>query len=363
MEYHIFLEDFKRNPGSIWIMKPVAKSQGRGIFLFRRLKDIEAWKRGGNFNYFVKNDNAGECDGKEGPEHYVVSRYIENPYLIGGRKFDLRVYVLVTSFQPLKAWVYRDGFARLSNVGFSMDSITDQYVHLTNVAIQKMAPDYDVMKGCKWSICRLRRYLLARHGFERVNRLFHEIDSIFVLSLLSVQNIMINDKHCFELYGYDILLDENLKPWLLEVNASPSLTASSNEDYALKVKLLDDTLNVIDMEGRLSGNERRIGDFDCIWDDGPIAPVTSASQALLTGMLDDLNHDTASIHKASRQIRYPRKITHRTANSGPGVQKSGKADLADLVPLPPLNSFLGCLPMRKTFDNEGMMSKRPTGLA
>ena len=44
-EYHIFVEEFKRNPGQIWIMKPIAKSQGKGIFLFRRLKDIVEWKK------------------------------------------------------------------------------------------------------------------------------------------------------------------------------------------------------------------------------------------------------------------------------------------------------------------------------
>nr|CDS32565.1 tubulin polyglutamylase ttll9 [Hymenolepis microstoma] len=289
MEYHMFLEEFKKNPNYIWIMKPVAKSQGRGIFLFRKLKHIEAWRKSSPLYSTSKVENCSDGDPNEGPEHYVVSRYIENPYLIGGRKFDLRVFVLVTSFQPLKAWVYRDGFARLSNVGFSMDSINDQYVHLTNVAIQKTSPDYDATMGCKWSICRLRRYMIAKHGNEKVKQLFREIDKIFLMSLLSVQNVMISDKHCFELYGYDILVDDNLKPWLLEINASPSLTASSSEDYNLKVKLLDDTLSVIDMEGRLNGDEKRIGDFDCVWNDGPVAPITNPSKNFLSELRANFN--------------------------------------------------------------------------
>jgi tubulin polyglutamylase TTLL9 len=104
-------------------------------------------------------------------------------------------------------------------------------VHLTNVAVQKTAPDYDPDKGSKWSIRQLRQYLSARHGLDavsyniywtaftitpfialKVNRCFRQMDEIFIKSLQSVQKIMINDKHCFELYGYDILLDSGLKP-------------------------------------------------------------------------------------------------------------------------------------------------------
>ncbi|XP_041859497.1 probable tubulin polyglutamylase TTLL9 isoform X3 [Melanotaenia boesemani] len=261
-EYHLFVEEFNRSHGSTWIMKPVAKSQGKGIFLFRKLRDVIEWRK--------DSSRAEEQKDATHVENYVAQRYIENPYLINGRKFDLRVYVLVTSYVPLKAWLYRDGFARFTSTRFSLSSIDDKYMHLTNVSVQKTAPDYDPEKGCKWQIQQLRRYLTAKHGRELVETLFKEIDNIFIQSLQSVQKVIINDKHCFELYGYDILLDQNLKPWLIEVNASPSQTPSSQEDYEMKCKLLEDTLNVVDMEGRLTGKEKRVGGYDLMWNDGPV---------------------------------------------------------------------------------------------
>nr|XP_035977738.1 probable tubulin polyglutamylase TTLL9 isoform X2 [Halichoerus grypus] len=293
-EYHLFVEEFRKNPGITWIMKPVARSQGKGIFLFRRLKDIMDWR---------KDARSSDDQKDEIPvENYVAQRYIENPYLIGGRKFDLRVYVLVMSYLPLRAWLYRDGFARFSNTRFTLSSIDDQYVHLTNVAVQKTSPDYHPKKagsrlieapsptppgcsgpqGCKWMLQRFRQYLASKHGPEAVETLFSDMDNIFVRSLRSVQKVIISDKHCFELYGYDILIDQNLKPWLLEVNASPSLTASSQEDYELKTCLLEDTLHVVDMEARLTGREKRVGGFDLMWNDGPVSREEGAPD--LSGM-------------------------------------------------------------------------------
>ncbi|XP_054624707.1 probable tubulin polyglutamylase TTLL9 isoform X2 [Dunckerocampus dactyliophorus] len=259
-EYHLFVEEFKRNPGSTWIMKPAAKSQGAGIFLFKKLKDIMDWR---------KHDGTRSKEQKDAAqvESYVAQRYIENPYLLGGRKFDLRVYVM---YFPLKAWLYREGFARLSSTRFCLNSIDDKYVHLTNVAVQKTAPDYDPEKGCKWKLQKLRMYLTAKHGRQMVETLFKEMDNIIIISLQSVQKIIINDKHCFELYGYDIMLDENLKPWLIEVNAFPSLAPSSQEDYDMKYRLLEDTVNIVDMERRLTGKEKRVGGYDLMWNDGPV---------------------------------------------------------------------------------------------
>ncbi|KAL8590169.1 putative tubulin polyglutamylase ttll9 [Nucella lapillus] len=281
-EYHIFVDEYRRNPGFIWIMKPIAKSQGKGIFLFKRLKDITDWKKG--TEYLPMAEQA-----KDGPETYVVQRYIENPYLIGGRKFDLRIYVLVTSYTPLRVWLYRSGFARFSNTRFSLESIDDSYVHLTNVAVQKTAPDYDPEKGCKWSLQQLRQYLTAKHGIRNVEELFRQINEIFIYSLQSCQRVIINDKHCFELYGYDILIDADLKPWLIEVNASPSLTASNQEDYDLKFGLLNDALNVLDMENRLTGKERGVGLFDLMWDDGAVVLDDSITSDYVNNFATSLN--------------------------------------------------------------------------
>ncbi|CAB3399038.1 unnamed protein product [Caenorhabditis bovis] len=250
-EYHLFVEEFRKYPSdTIWIMKPVAGAQGKGIFLFRKLKHIQEWK---------KKDSSGS---EALP--YVVQNYISNPYLIGGKKFDVRLYVLVTSFRPLTAWVHREGFARFSHSRYSTDNVDDAFVHLTNVAIAKTASDYDPERGLKWSLPKLFRFFKAIHGCSKVAKMLQDLATVIIESLKCVQNLIIQDNHCFELYGYDILFDANLKPWLLEVNASPSLTASSQEDFDLKYRVLNHMLDVLDLENNRTGNETSIGGFDIL---------------------------------------------------------------------------------------------------
>ena len=67
----------------------------------------------------------------------MIQTYLDNPMLIGKKKFDLRMYVLVTSYKPLKVWVNKLGFARFSNENYNFDSryLEDLHIHLTNVAI------------------------------------------------------------------------------------------------------------------------------------------------------------------------------------------------------------------------------------
>jgi tubulin polyglutamylase TTLL1 len=234
-DYNLFVEEFRRNPNCMWIMKPTSRSQGKGIFIVNKLAQIRQWS------------TASRSMPNPMKEAYVISRYIENPLLVGGKKFDLRIYVLVTSYRPLKIYQYVHGFARFCNAKYNNDSenIDDPFIHLTNVAIQKHAEDYNSRHGGKWHIKSLRLYLESTYGLEPSNRLFGGMDQLIIHSLKAVQNVIMNDKHCFECYGYDILIDADLKPWLVEVNASPSLSCTTEADRILKQALLTDIYNVV----------------------------------------------------------------------------------------------------------------------
>jgi len=139
------------------------------------------------------------------------------------------------------------GFGRFCVEKYSTDANErdNMLIHLTNIAISKLAGNYNDKHGSKWSIQNLRFYLEQTCGKTATDKCFDEINNIIYISLKSVQNVVINDKHCFECYGYDILIDSNLKPWLIEVNASPSLSTTTEMDRILKMNLINDVFNIV----------------------------------------------------------------------------------------------------------------------
>ena len=141
--------------------------------------------------------------GKDVTSNYIISRYIANPHLVGGKKYDLRLYVLVTSFRPLRAYQYLHGFARFCNVKYSSEvsDLENPFMHLTNVAIQKHNEDYNSAHGGKWHVRDLRLYLEATRGEEATDMLFAKMNQLIVHSLLACQDVIVNDRHCFECYG------------------------------------------------------------------------------------------------------------------------------------------------------------------
>lgn len=105
-------------------------------------------------------------ENKAQAKSYVISRYLDRPLLIGGKKFDLRLYVLVTSFRPLRAYISRHGFCRFCTVKYnaSLTSMDNMFVHLTNVSLQKHSDTYNDIHGGKWAVENLRLLLEVRAG-------------------------------------------------------------------------------------------------------------------------------------------------------------------------------------------------------
>ena len=266
----IFIEEFKRYPNSLWILKPNNRCQGQGITLLNKTSKVKKM----NFTQKTTNENNQTININD---IYVISKYIENPFLMGGKKFDCRIYCLVTTFRPLKAYLYQQGFCRFCNEKFSVDvsDINNIYIHLTNVAIQKKYEKYNKINGGKFSLQNFHFYLENLYGYERAKKCHHDITQVIIGSLLSVQSVMFNDKHCFELYGYDILIDKNLKPWLIEINSSPSLSTTTKGDFILKKRLISDVIDIVvtdkwlDEKGKpgvSSFNGKSQGLFDLIYD-------------------------------------------------------------------------------------------------
>ena len=160
-------------------------------------------------------------------------------------------------------------------------------IHLTNVAVQKDAEDYNKIHGGKWQLKNLKFYLEMTRGKDLTDKCFEGIRNIVYISLKSVQSVIINDKHCYEVYGFDILIDEGLKPWLIEVNASPSLTASTDIDRTLKMNVIHDTFQIVvppdwqdesSKHGANTSRETQVGNFTLIIDETTAEPSGKGSR-------------------------------------------------------------------------------------
>lgn len=235
-EYVAFLETFsdledKEGKMNYWIMKPSASSRGRGISV---VNDISQVSYG---------------------EPMVMQRYIKNPLLLNGYKFDLRIYVLVTSVNPLEVFIYKEGFGRFSTQPYTLDPTdkANKYIHLTNVSINKYnLKNYDcnqqdrIYGGSKVSLATLKKTFVEDLNIDWDNVVWTQIKQVCLKSLVAAQNDIAFNPNCFDLYGFDVIFDEDMKGWLLEINASPALSCDTLLDDLIKQRLIDDTIDLID---------------------------------------------------------------------------------------------------------------------
>lgn len=187
-----------------------------------------------------------------------MQEYISHPLLLNGYKFDLRLYILVTSFQPLEVFLYDEGFARLTTQKYSIDpdDVKNKLIHLTNSSIQMLYKDdmkYNTAVshatnseggGTKITLSYLKE--LLKNTNINFDNIWNDIKKIILKSLMAVDDLIGFQPNCFEMYGYDILIDYKYKPWLIEINASPSMARETPMDVKVKTQLIQDIINLVD---------------------------------------------------------------------------------------------------------------------
>ncbi|KAM3591592.1 uncharacterized protein V6R79_004405 [Siganus canaliculatus] len=273
-DYSDFQAYTRAKKSKTYICKPDAGCQGKGIFITRSNKDIHPG------------------------EHMICQVYISRPFIIDGFKFDLRIYVLVTSCDPFRVFMFHEGLARFCTTKYSEPShsnVDDVCMHLTNYSINKNSENFlrDEDSGSKRKLSTLNK-LLDSISCD-TDKMWTDIEDVIIKTLISAHPILRHNYHtcfpshtagsaCFEILGFDVLLDHRLRPWVLEVkpsrthalqrssqtsksksglqvNHSPSFTTDSQLDREVKDALLYDTLVLINLGAcdrrKITKEERR----------------------------------------------------------------------------------------------------------
>jgi ankyrin repeat protein len=215
--------------GGAWIVKPIAACRGQGISIHR----------------------SGRLPAEVYAKPAIVSKYIDPPYLFDGRKVDLRLYVLVTSWRPLVVYLHAAGLARLASELYASADLSTTHAHLTNVSINK---GHSEDSGYKQSLGAFREHLVRSLGEARASETWQAVDDTIVKCMLAAEAHMgqavatyapPNGARLFQMFGIDIMLDASGSPWLLEVNLDPSLAMDSPLDVDVKGTVLTDLLNLL----------------------------------------------------------------------------------------------------------------------
>lgn len=213
---------------NIWIVKPAGLSRGRGICCCNTLPEIL------------------DTVQKEGS--WVVQKYIENPMLILRKKFDIRQWVLLTSFNPVTCWFYERCYLRFGVEDFIIDNLKNKFIHLTNNSIQKNSELFDnsEIQGSMWYSEELAEYIREQTGQDLwEEKIKPKVKEIVLYSFECAQEIVENRKNSVELFGFDIMIDEEYNPWLIEINSSPAMDYSTPVTECLVKEVMEDTIKVI----------------------------------------------------------------------------------------------------------------------
>ena len=235
LEKHVYRREkvpSKHCEENLWLIKPAAMNQGRGIEIFKN--DLNGMKR------FLET--------KPPNSYWVIQKYIEKPLLYKGRKFDIRMWAVMTWKGELH--YYKHGYIRTSSDTYALDSKLN-YVHLTNNCLQQFGDKYGAFEeGNTLPFETFWEYL--KQTFPQYNINFDEhivarMKDLMIDSFLSVKGELNPSKrrNCFELLGYDFLIDEDFRVWLIEINTNPYLGLPNKFIEGLLPKLINDLSEIV----------------------------------------------------------------------------------------------------------------------
>jgi len=187
---------------------------------------------------------------------WIIQKYIERPMLISGRKFDIRVWVVVTP--SLHVYFCNEGYVRTaaSKYNLNPNSLGDAFMHLCNNAIQKFGKEYAKYEdGNQLGFAKFQSYLDETNAYKNlsvVNTLVPRMKELVRLSMQSVRHHFLRPPSSsgifkqvsFQLFGYDFMLDDEGETFLIEVNSNPCLEESSALLKNLIPKMLDEMFTV-----------------------------------------------------------------------------------------------------------------------
>lgn len=198
----------------------------------------------------------------------VAQHYIPNPLLLDGYKVTFRIYVLLASIAPLRAYIFPNGLGRICSHRYTTElaSFQDLFAHLTNYDINKhnidefMDSKGDGMNAEGLKTDGLRTDFVT--VMEYLQRKGHDTDALWEKMKVATARTLLSSepkiasavlRNCrwrsttFEILGFDFLIDEDMNPWILEVNHSPNLEPHTPLETDIKRAMIRETLLAVDV--------------------------------------------------------------------------------------------------------------------
>ena len=257
---------------NLWIVKAPNLNRGRGVKIFNNYNDIISYiKKVGEgkitetelynfkdkeYNEKLNNHKKNEIENsiERGVESknttdyiyqsnkIIIQKYIEKPFLYKGRKCDIRIWVLIT--HTMKVYIFKEGHLKASSLNYNNNDF-DSFIHITNYSLQKYNKLFSKFeKGNEISFQTFQNFINENNYINFREEIFPKIIEIVKHSVLSVRNkININNlNYCFEIFGYDFMMDEDKNVYLIEINTNPGLEISSDIIAELVPRMIDNSL-------------------------------------------------------------------------------------------------------------------------